>query len=81
MTNPSRQLPLVIHTSMALVLILYLLANLAYLAILPLDLVASTNTIALAFGGVTIGKAGGVVFSCVVTVSCYGGLNAQFITG
>lgn len=45
--NVRRDLPRVIHGSMAIVLVLYMLANVSYFLVLPKDAVAHSNTIAL----------------------------------
>jgi amino acid permease len=62
------------------VLTLFLAANIAYFIVLPQAIVAQSNTVALDFGTKVLGKAGGVVFSVVVAVSCFGALNGSFYT-
>ena len=48
--NPERVLPLVMLSGVATVTVSYLLVNLAYLAVLPAQQVASSTAIAIAFG-------------------------------
>lgn len=80
MYNPNRDLPRAVHGSMLLVLILFVLANCSYFIVLDPTIVASSNTVALDFGRVVIGKLGAVVFSTLVAVSCFGALNNAFFT-
>ncbi|KAI8445783.1 amino acid/polyamine transporter I [Phakopsora pachyrhizi] len=80
LNDAKKSLPLVIHSSMGIVLALFLLANWAYLIVLPLEQVASSNTVALDFGRTIAGPAGGLVFSVVVAISCFGALNSSVFT-
>lgn len=65
---------------MTIVLVLFVLANCAYFVVLEPAVVASSNTVALDFGAVTIGKLGAVVFSTLVAISCFGALSNGFFT-
>ena len=47
--NPRRTIPLVLNSAMAIVMSLYVLANMAYIVVLPPDLLKNTDTIALVF--------------------------------
>ncbi|KAI5455469.1 hypothetical protein NCC49_000279 [Naganishia albida] len=78
--NPTRDIPRVIHLSMSTVLFLFLAANVSYFLVLPLSVVAQSNTVALDFGVKVFGKIGAVVFSVVVAISCFGALNGSFYT-
>lgn len=78
--HPSRDLPRVIHTAMPLVIISYLLANMAYIFVLPLSTIASSNTIAVQFGSVVFGPVGSLVLALIVGGSCFGALNATTFT-
>jgi amino acid transporter len=80
MRHPKRDLPRAVHSSMTIVLILFVLANCAYFIVLDPQIVASSNTVALDFGAVTIGKLGAVVFSSLVAISCFGALSNGFFT-
>ncbi|OCF55829.1 L-methionine transporter [Kwoniella mangroviensis CBS 10435] len=80
MINPSRNLPRAIHSSMSIVLTLFILANISYFIVLSPEIVAASNTVALDFGKATIGQFGMVVFSVLVAVSCFGALNGGFFT-
>jgi hypothetical protein len=52
----------------------------SYFVVLDPEVVAMTNTVALDFGRVTIGRLGAVVFSTLVAISCFGAMNASFYT-
>lgn len=80
MKNPNRDLPRALHSSMTIVLILFLAANLSYFVVLDPQTVAASNTVALDFGRLTIGRFGAVVFGTLVAISCFGALNSSFFT-
>lgn len=78
--NPSRDLPRVIHTSLPLVIVSYLVANTAYFLVLPLTVTSSSQTIAVAFGAQVLGPLGSLVLALTVSGSCFGALNATTFT-
>ncbi|KAI1329881.1 amino acid permease-domain-containing protein [Xylariaceae sp. FL0255] len=78
--NPARDLPRVIHTAMPLVIVGYMFANFAYFLVLPMDILDSTNTVAVAFGSKVFGPIGALVFALVVSASCFGSLNSTTFT-
>ncbi|KAL8725789.1 MAG: hypothetical protein Q9181_006286, partial [Wetmoreana brouardii] len=78
--NPTRDLPLVIHTAMPLVILSYLLATLSYILVLPAKTIASSNTIAVTFGARVFGPTGALVLALIVSASCFGALNATTFT-
>ncbi|CAK7243644.1 MAG: hypothetical protein STHCBS139747_005170 [Sporothrix thermara] len=78
--NPRRDLPRVIHTAMPLVIVCYVLANVAYFLVLSLDAINSTNTVAVVFGAKVFGPAGSLVFALIVSASCFGALNSSTFT-
>ncbi|KAI9882419.1 MAG: hypothetical protein M1823_005830 [Watsoniomyces obsoletus] len=78
--NPNRDLPRVIHTSMPLVTLFYLLANIAYFFVLPFDTISKSNTVAVQFGHKVFGAVGSAVLAIVVSFSCFGALNATTFT-
>ena len=45
--DPLRNLPRVLSTAMALVISVFILANMAYFVVLPLDVLMKTNTVAM----------------------------------
>jgi amino acid transporter len=78
--NPSRDLPRVIHTSLPLVIICYLLANISYFLVLPASVIESSNTVAVAFGSQVFGPLGSLILALFVSGSCFGALNATTFT-
>lgn len=80
MKNPNKDLPRALHSSMTIVVLLFLAANVSYFIVLDKETVASSNTVALDFGRVILGRLGAVVFSTVVAISCFGALNTSFYT-
>jgi amino acid transporter len=80
MVDPGRDLPKVIHTALPLVIVSYILANLAYIFVLPIDIIRQSNTIAVDFASVVFGPAGAVALAVAVAASCFGALNASTFT-
>lgn len=80
MRDTNRDLPRALHSSMAIVLVLFLGANLSYFIVLSPSVVASSNTVALDFGKATIGRFGAAVFGILVAISCFGALNGGLYT-
>lgn len=72
MKDPHRDLPRVIYFGIPLVIICYMFANIAYLAVLPAEVVMHSNAISIDFGIQVFGKAGGIVFAICVALSCFG---------
>lgn len=65
---------------MPLVILSYLLANIAYFLVLPLDKINSSNTVAVMFGSSVFGSAGAFVIALIVSASCFGALNSSQFT-
>lgn len=80
MKNPGRDIPRAIHSSMAIVMTLFLLANVSYFVVLDKVTVGVSNTVALDFGRALFGPAGGVFFAAMVVISCFGALNGSTFT-
>jgi len=78
--NHSRDLPRVIHTSLPLVILSYVLANLSYYFVLPTSVINSSNTVAVAFGQQVFGRVGATLLALTVCGSCFGALNAATFT-
>ena len=78
--NPSRDLARVIHTSMPIVIVSYLLANVAYIFVLPASVISKSNTIAVQFGSVVFGPIGSLSLAIMVSLSCFGAMNATTFT-
>ncbi|TFY62900.1 hypothetical protein EVG20_g6536 [Dentipellis fragilis] len=80
MKHPEKNIPRAIHSSMLVVTILFLLANVSYFVVLDKDTVGHSNTVALDFGRALFGPVGGAVFAFMVAFSCFGALNGAFFT-
>ncbi|KAH8431251.1 putative amino acid transporter [Aspergillus melleus] len=78
--NPNRDLPRVIHTTMPLVILSYLLANISYFLVLPHSTIEASNTVVVQFGDKVFGSVGALVFALIVSASCFGALNATIFT-
>jgi amino acid transporter len=70
----------VIHTSLPLVILCYLLANVSYFLVLPTSVIESSNTVAVAFGSQVFGPIGSLLLALFVAGSCFGALNATTFT-
>jgi amino acid transporter len=81
MVDPSRDLPKVIHTSLPAVILAYLLASLAYIFVLPAQVINQSDTVAVSFGNTVLGPVGALVLALAVAGSCFGALNATTFTG
>ncbi|KAI3610438.1 L-methionine transporter [Moniliophthora roreri] len=80
MKNAEKNIPRAIHSSMALVTLLFILANISYFVVLDKALVGLSNTVAMDFGRALFGSIGGNVFAFMVAFSCFGALNGSFFT-
>ena len=78
--SPSRDLPRVLHTAMPLVILSYILANMAYFFVLPLATIDKSNTVAVQFGSQVLGPSGALILALTVAASCFGALNASTFT-
>ncbi|PWU13045.1 MAG: amino acid transporter [Verrucomicrobia bacterium] len=81
--NPRRNIPLSLACGTGLVIVLYLLANLAYLCILPLEKIqhAPDNRVAAAAIEVVFGSAGAVIMAVAIMVSTFGCNNGLILAG
>lgn len=77
--DPYRNLPRAIYISLPLVTAIYVLANMAYLAVLtPQEMIAS-NAIAVTFGAKVL-TYGQWVIPIMVAISAFGGLSVHIMT-
>ncbi|KWU44069.1 amino acid transporter, partial [Rhodotorula sp. JG-1b] len=73
-------LPLIINSSLGVIVVLFLLANVSYFLVLPFDIATGTTTIGLDFGRALAGPVGGLVFAIIVSISALGALNGTLYT-
>ncbi len=65
---------------MPLVILSYIMANVAYFFVLPLKAINSSNTVAVMFGSKVFGPIGSLILALIVSASCFGALNATTFT-
>jgi amino acid transporter len=82
-THPQRNLPLALLTGVAIIVFLYLGANLAYALIIPREDMAALKdtTVAAEFGRRMLGPLGGALASAAVMMSVFGALNGNLLSG
>lgn len=80
MKNVNKTLPIVIHTSIPITIITFILANVSYFLILSADEVSKSNTIAIDLSTKVIGKVGGGLITMLVAISALGSLNVGTFT-
>jgi APA family basic amino acid/polyamine antiporter len=79
--NPSRTLPLGIIAGCGLVTLLYLLANAAYLYVLPAAAIARSDRVAADAMNIAVGPFGASVVSVIILFSIMGAANGHILTG
>jgi len=80
LADPGRTLPLAIWISMAAVIVLYLLTILAYYAVLPMSVIASSSTIGVDFGARVAGLLGSLLMAFFVVNSTFGSALSSMAT-
>jgi APA family basic amino acid/polyamine antiporter len=79
--EPSRTLPRVFLGGIATAAVLYLLLNAAFLSVLPMDKIASSNLVAADVATVIFGARGGLLIAAVALVVMLASLNGNiFVT-
>ena len=78
--NPERNLPLGLFAGTLVCMVLYLVANLAYLYVLPIDAVAKSTRIAADAMGAAVGPISATIVSAVILLSITGAANGNFLT-
>jgi len=78
--DPSRNIPRSLALGIATVIFIYGLANVAYLHILPVEVIAKTDRTAAAVAEHTLGHAGGALLSVTILLSIAGALNGFIMT-
>lgn len=70
--DPTKSLPIAIIAGTIGVIIIYLLANLVYLYLLPVDTIASSSRVAATAAEQFLGPAGGTLISLTIFISTFG---------
>src|SRR5437667_5066997 len=79
--EPQRNLPRALGLGVTIIVALYVLANVAYLKILPIPTIASTERVAATMAERTMGPLGAALVSLTVLLSTAGCANAGTMTG
>jgi APA family basic amino acid/polyamine antiporter len=79
--NPKRNLHRVLIIGPLMIIGIYLLANLAYLAVLPIEEIRTSPLVAADVAERLVGRPGVTFVSIVVMISTFGTLSAVMITG
>lgn len=80
MRDPQRNLPRAILLGVAIVIAVYLSANVAYVHVLGAPTLAATKTPATALATVVLGRHGAALISILVIISTFGFLNLALMT-
>ena len=81
MKNPKKDLPRAIFLGLAVVMVVYVLINVAYLMTLPLDHVAGNQTVASDVAAKLFGGIGGKIITIGILISVYGAINGFSMAG
>jgi APA family basic amino acid/polyamine antiporter len=79
--NPARNLPRALGLSMAIVMALYVAANLAYLKLMSVSEIAAAERVGAAMAARVMGPHGGQVLAAIVLLSITGAVNGNILTG
>ena len=84
MKDPRRNLPLSLALGTGLVIALYLLANVTYLCVLPLEEIQhapTTASLRTAAGNVCFGSGGAIIMAVAIMISTFGCANGLILAG
>lgn len=79
--NPRKNLPRILVLGTCGIIVIYLLANLAYLAVMPVEEIRHSKLVAADVAQRLMGTAGVAFVGLVVMISTFGGLNGSMFTG
>ncbi|QHI71286.1 APC family permease [Aminipila terrae] len=77
--NPKKNVPLALSIGMIILIVIYIITNLAYLNVLTLGEMASATLPAADVALKVIGPTGGALISIAIMVSCFGSNNANIL--
>lgn len=79
--DPERTMPRALLLGTGLIVLLYLIVNLAYVYVLPINEMAGSKLVAADAAAKIFGAAGAAAMSAVVMLSAFGGLSGSTLTG
>jgi amino acid transporter len=79
--DPARAMPRALVMGTLLVVALYLAVNLAYMYVLPIDLMARSRLVAADAAAAIFGAVGASIISALVMLSAFGALTGSTLTG
>jgi APA family basic amino acid/polyamine antiporter len=79
--NPRRNLPRALIIGTSAIIAIYLLANLGYLAVMPVEEIRTSKLVAADVAGKLFGQVGVALVATVVMISTFGSLNGSMFTG
>jgi APA family basic amino acid/polyamine antiporter len=79
--DPQRNVPLALGLGMLVIIVVYVLANLAYHLTLPMEQVAASDKVAATMCDALLGQSGGKLFALGVMCSTFGATNSNLLTG
>lgn len=78
--NATRNIPIALVSGTLAVIVIYLLANLAYMYVLPVDQVAASHLVAADAISSFLGRNGAALIAVAVMISTFGTVNATTLT-
>ena len=78
--DPDRNIPRSLGLGVLVAVAIYCLANIAYLHVLPVEVIAKTDRTAAAVAEHTLGRAGGTILSLTILLSIAGAINGLVMT-
>lgn len=78
--KPQRNIPLGIIFGISMVIVIYLLINLAYLYVLPIDIMAKSTLVASDLAQKAVGPIGAAIVAAGVMISTFGTSNGTIMT-
>jgi amino acid transporter len=79
--NPRRNLPRALIIGTSAIIVIYLLANLGYLAVMTVQEISASRLVAADVADRLVGPVGVAFVGVVVMISTFGGLNGSMFTG
>jgi APA family basic amino acid/polyamine antiporter len=81
MKNPQKNVPLSLFLGTSIVMLLYVLANLAYLYLVPMDELRRSQRVASDAVGIFMGAGGALLIGGAIAASSFGSANGTILSG